>query len=146
MVIILILVRILEALRHPVKKAYQWVKKKLTQLARAKRPIPKVPQPCVLKLDYKKVDIDKWVNQARMYVEPLEEHMREEMLLMLVDQNERTSLESHWLVDGPLNTDEHVEHLLKVITSMYKRKEGTPIQNKDRFLKRMHFLNKRGKK
>ena len=56
-------------------------------MTRAKRPIPKVPQPCVLKLDNKKVEIDKWVNQARMYVEPLEEHRGVEMLLMLVDQN-----------------------------------------------------------
>ena len=53
-----------------------------------------------------------------MYVETLEEHRRVEMLLMLADQNERTSL------DGPLNTGEHVEHLLKVINSLYKRKEG----------------------
>ena len=32
-------------------------------MTRAKRPIPKVPQPCVVKLDNKKVDIDKWANQ-----------------------------------------------------------------------------------
>ena len=82
----LIIIRILEVPRHPVKKSYHWIKKKITQLKRAKRPIPKVPQPCVLKLDIKK-DIDKWVNQARMYVEPLEEYRRVEMLLMLVDQN-----------------------------------------------------------
>ena len=68
-----------------------------------------------------------------MYVEPLEEHKRVEMLLMLVDQNERNSLESHFLVEGPLNTVENFENLL--ISSMYKRKEGTPTQNKDRFLK-----------
>ena len=136
-VIIFLIIRILEALRHPVMRAYRWIKKKITQLTRVKRPIPKVPQPCVLKLDKKKVDIDKWVNQARMYVEPLEEHRRVEMLLMLVDQNERTSLESHCLVDGRLSSVEHVEYLLKVITSMFKRKEGTPTQNKDRFLRRV---------
>ena len=71
-----------------------------------------------------------------MYVEPLEEHRRVEMLLMLVDQNERTSLESNCLVDRPLSSEEHVEYLLKKISSMYKRKEGTPTQNKDRFQKR----------
>ena len=71
-----------------------------------------------------------------MYVEPLEEHRRVEMLLMLEYQNERISQESHCLVDRPLSSEEHVEYLLKVITSMYKRKEGTPTQNKDRFLKR----------
>ena len=72
-----------------------------------------------------------------MNVEPLEEHRRVEMRLILVDQCERNSLESHCLVEGPLNTDEHVEHLLKVITSMYKMKEGTPTQNNNRFLKRV---------
>ena len=87
-------------------------------------------------MNNKKVDIDKWLNQARIYVEPLEEHRRVEMLLMLVDQNERTSLQSHCLDDGPLSSDELVEYLLKVITSMYKRKKGTPTQNKDRFLRR----------
>ena len=56
-----------------------------------------------------------------MYVEPIEEHRRVEMLLMIVYQTERTSLESHCLVDGP---------------QPYKRKVGTPTQNKDRFLKR----------
>ena len=56
---------------------------------------------------------------------------------MLVDQNERTSLESHCLVDRPLSSEEHVEYLLKVITSMYKKKKGTPTQNKDRFLRRI---------
>ena len=136
-VIIFILYRLLEASRHQVMRVCRWIKKKITQLTRVKRPIPKVPQPCVLKLDKKKVDIDKWVNQARMYVEPLEEHRRVEMLLMLVDQNERTSLESHCLVDGRLSSVEHVEYLLKVITSMFKRKEGTPTQNKDRFLRRV---------
>ena len=89
-----------------------------------------------MKLDNKKVDIDKWVNQARMYVEPLEEHRRVEMLLMIVDQTERTSLESHFLVGDPFNTDKYVEHLLRVITLMNKRKEWTPTQNKDRSLKR----------
>ena len=106
-----------------------WIKKKLIQLTWAKRSISKVPQPLVLELDNNKVDIDKWVNQARMYVDTLEEQRRVEMLMMLLDQTERTSSESHCLVDGPLNTDEHVEHLLREISSMYKKKEGTPTQN-----------------
>ena len=135
-VIIYIVYRLINASKHPTMRACKWIKKKTIQLVKAKGPVPKVPQPCVLTLDNKKVDIEKWVKQARMYVEPLEENRRVEMLLMLVDQNERTSLESHCLVDRPLSSDEHVEYLLKVITSMYKRKEGTPTQNKDRFLKR----------
>ena len=132
-VIIYIVYRILDALRHPVMRVYRWMRKKTTQLMKAKGPIPKVPQPCVLRLDNNKVDIDKWVNQARMYVEPLEENRRVEMLLMLVDQNERTSLESHCLVDRPLSSEEHVEYLLKVITEMYKKKEtGDVYQEGDR--------------
>ena len=69
-VIIYIIYRILDALKHPVMRAYRWVKKKTTQFMKTKGPIPKVQQPCVLRLDNNKVDIDKWVNQARMYVEP----------------------------------------------------------------------------
>ena len=92
----------------PSQKGLQLGSKENYPTHRAKRPIHKVTQPCVLKLDNQKVDIYKWVNQARIYVEPLEEHRRVEMLLLLVDQTERTSLESRCLVYGPLYTDNHV--------------------------------------
>ena len=99
-----------------------------------------------MKLDYdSKLDIDKWVNQARMYVEPLEKHRRSEMLLMLVDQTERISLESHCLVDRPLNTDEHVEYLLNVIKSMYKKKADTPTQNMEKFMRRKQRITPKKK-
>ena len=102
--IIFILYHLLEASRHQVMRVCRWIKKKITQLTKAKGPVPKVPQPSVLRLDNKKVDIEKWEKKARMYVEPLEEHRRVVMLFMLVDQNERISLESHCLVDHPLSS------------------------------------------
>ena len=68
-VIMFIVYRLLEASRHPVMKICRWMK--AMQLVKAKGPVPKVPQLCVLRLDNKKVDIEKWVKQARMYVEPL---------------------------------------------------------------------------
>ena len=60
--------------------------------------MPKVPQPCVLKVDTK-ADIDKWINQARIYIEPLDEHRRKDILMMLVDELQRDRLESYSLVD-----------------------------------------------
>ena len=113
------------------------MKKKFGNWKRGKRPIPSVPRPCILKVDYDaKLDIDKWINQARMYVEPLEENPRAEMLMMLVEETERTSLESHCLIDKALNADEDLEHLLNVIRSMYKEKSGTPTQNMEKFMRR----------
>ena len=47
-------------------------------------------------------------------------YVKSEMLMMLVEETERTSLESHCLVDRAMNLEEHLEHLLKVIKSMYK--------------------------
>ena len=58
------------------------------------------------------------------------------MLLMLVEETERTSLESHCLVEQPINADEKVEHMLKVIKLMYKKKAGTPTQNMEKFMRR----------
>ena len=85
-VITVAIVKILDCLRYPVKKAFNWTKKKFNNWKRGKRPIPSVPRPCILKVDYDaKLDIDKWVNQSRMYVEPLEENRRAEMLMMLVE-------------------------------------------------------------
>ena len=71
-----------------------------------------------------------------MYVETLEENRRAEMLLMLVEETERTSLESHCLVDRAMNPEEHLGHLLNVIRSMYKKKSGSSTQNMERFMKR----------
>ena len=48
-----------------------------------------------------------------MYVEPLEDHRRAEMLMMLVDQTERNSLESHSFADG------NIENPMKVNKIIY---------------------------
>ena len=133
LVLFMVLVKIIYCLQYPVKKINKWMKKRITNLRKGKRPIPSVPRPCILKVDYdSKLDIDKWVNQARMYVEPLEDSRRAERLLMLVEETKSTSLESHCLVENPLNADEHVEHLLNVIKSMNKKKSGTPTQSMER--------------
>ena len=58
------------------------------------------------------------------------------MLMMLVDEPQRERLESHSLFDRAINTDEHVEHLLNIIRTMYTKKEGSPTDNKKKFLKR----------
>ena len=61
--IIFIVYRVLEASRHPVMRAYRWCKKKTSQIIKAKGPVPKVPQPCVLRLDNKKVDMKSVSNK-----------------------------------------------------------------------------------
>ena len=58
------------------------------------------------------------------------------MLMMLVDEPQRDRLESHSLFDRAIHTDEHLEHLFNVIRTMYKKKEGSPTENKKKFLKR----------
>ena len=58
-VIMYIMYRILEALRHPVMRVYRWSRKKTTQLMKAKGPIPKVPQPCVLRRYNNKVALSR---------------------------------------------------------------------------------------
>ena len=136
-VLTVVIVKILDWLKYPVRKAFNWIKMKVNNLKRGKRPIPSVPRPCILKVDYDaKLDIDKWINQARMYVEPLEENRRAEMLMMLVEETERKSLESHCQVDRAMNPEEHLEHLLKVIKSMHKKKSSTPTQNMEKFMRR----------
>ena len=54
-----------------------------------------------------------------MYIEPLEEHRRKDMLMMLVDEPQRERLESHSLLDRALHTHEHLEQLFNVIRTMY---------------------------
>ena len=94
-----------------------------------KQPMPKELQPCVLKIDTK-VNIEKWILQARLYIEPLEEHKRKDMLMMLVNEPQRERLESHSLYDRAIHTDDHLEHLFNVIRTMYKKKGGSPKENK----------------
>ena len=107
-VIIIIIKAIINLIKHPVKRAFRYLKTKVLNIFKKKGPMPKVPQPCVLKVDTK-VDIEKWILQARLYIEPLEEHKRKDMLMMLVDEPQRDRLESHSLFDRAIHTDEHLE-------------------------------------
>ena len=59
--------------------------------------------------------------------------------MMLVDE-QRDHLENHCLVERPMSDNERVEYLYFVITSMYKKKEGSPTDNTDKFLKRKKKL------
>ena len=86
--IVIITKAIIELVRPPLKRAYKYVKKKVCSLFKKKRPMPKVPQPCVLK-EATNVNIEDLINQARMYIEPLEEHRRKDMLMVLVNYNEK---------------------------------------------------------
>ena len=116
-VIVILIKSIIKLIRPPIKKAFKYIKKTITTIFAKKRPMPKVPQPCVLKIDTK-VDIEKWILQARLYIEPLEENKRKDMLMMLVDEPQRERLESHSLFDRAIHTDEHLEHLFNVIRTI----------------------------
>ena len=131
-VIFMIMKAIFNLVRSPVKRAFNYIKKKVINTFKRKQPKPKVPQPCVLKVDTK-VDIEKWILQARLYIEPLEEHKRKDMLMMLVDEPQRERLESNSIFDRAIHTD---DHLFNVIRTMYKKKDGSPTENKKKFLKR----------
>ena len=65
-VLTVVIVKILEWLRNPVRRSFNWMKKKITNWKRGKRPIPSVPRPCILKVDYDaKLDIDKSSQNVR---------------------------------------------------------------------------------
>ena len=95
----------------------------------------RVPQPCVLKVG-QKGDIDRWVNQARMYIEEFEEERQAVVIMMLVDQQQMDRLESHALFDKPMSEIDYVEQLFVVIRFIYRKKEGSPTDCEDKFLKR----------
>ena len=79
---------------------------------------------------------ERWVKQARLFVQDFDEGRRAEVVMMLVDEQQRDRLESHCFDERPMSDDERVEYLLGVIISMYKKKEGSPTDNKSKFLKR----------
>ena len=89
-VIVKIIRTIINLVRSPLRKSYNYTKKKVLNIFKKKRPMPEVPQPCVLKVDIK-VDIKKWINQAigLMYIEPFENYRSKYMLMMLVDEPRR---------------------------------------------------------
>ena len=134
-VVCLIAVNGLTYLKDPFMKCLGYFQKKISGLKRSKKTPARVPQPCVLKVD-SKVDIERWVKQARLFVQDFDEGRRAEVVMMLVDEQQRDRLESHCFVEKPMSEDERVEHLLGVIISRYKKKEGSSTDNKDKFLKR----------
>ena len=134
-VVCLIAVNMLSLIRDPFNKCINFCKKKFKDWTKPKKSQVRVPQPCVLKVG-QKVDIDRWINQARMYIDEFEEGRRAEVIMMLVDEQQRDRLESHALFDKPMSDKDYVEHLFVVIRSMYRKKEGSPTDNKDKFLKR----------
>ena len=67
-----------------------------------------------------------------MFVNDFDEGRRAEVVMVLVDEQLRDRLESHCFVDKPMQDDERVEYLFKVIHPMYKKKEGSPTDNKNR--------------
>ena len=66
---------------------------------------------------------ERWVKQARLFVQDFDEGRRAEVVMMLVDEQQRDRLESHCFVERPMSDDERVEYLLGVIISMYKMKK-----------------------
>ena len=109
-------------LKDPLLKCMSFFQRKVSSLRKTKKPPARVPQPCVLKVD-SRVDIERWINQARMFVNDFDEGRRAEVVMMLVDEQLRDRLESHCFVDKPIQDDERVEYLFEVILSMYKKKE-----------------------
>ena len=134
-VVCLILANGLIYLKDPLLKCMSFFQKKVTSLKKKKKTPVRVPQPCALKVD-SRVDIERWINQARMFFKDFDEGRRAEVVMMLVDEQLRDRLKSHCFIDKPMHVDERVEYLFKVIQSMYRKKEGSPTDNKDRFLRR----------
>ena len=128
-------------LKDPFLKFMSFFQKKVSLLRKTKKPSARVPQPFVLKVD-SRLDIERWINQARIFVNDFDEGRRAEVVMMLVNEQLRDRLESHCFVDKLMQDDERVEYLFKVIQSMYKKKEGSPIDNKDRFLSRKQRVYK----
>ena len=52
-VIVIIIRTIINLERPPLRRAYNYIKKKVVKIFKKKRPMPKVPQQCVLKVDTK---------------------------------------------------------------------------------------------
>ena len=121
-VVCLIATNMLSLIKNPFNRCIDYCKRKFNQWTKAKRPQARVPQPCALKVG-QKVDIDRWINQARMYIEEFEEGRRAEVVMMLVDEQQRDRLESHALFDQPMSDKDYVERLFIVIRSMYRKKK-----------------------
>ena len=73
------IVKILEWLKYPTKKVYHFMKKKVNIMRKGKQPIPRVPRPCILKLDYDSTPnddeedvayVDKIINAVGLEFDP----------------------------------------------------------------------------
>ena len=56
-------------------KCMGFFQKKINTLRRIKKTTARVSQPCLLKVD-SRVDIERWVNQARLFVQDFDEGRR----------------------------------------------------------------------
>ena len=93
-VVCLIAVNGLAYLKDPFMKCMGFYQKKINNMRRSKKTPARVPQPCVLKVE-SRVDIERWVNQARLFVKDFDEGRRAEVVMMLVDEQQRDRRESH---------------------------------------------------
>ena len=87
-VVCLIAANGLMLLKDPFLKCINFFQKKVSSLRKTKKSPARVPQPCVLKVDAR-VDIERWINQARMFVNDFDEGRRAEVVMMLVDEQLR---------------------------------------------------------
>ena len=68
-VIIIKIRAIINLIKLPVNRAFKYIKRIVLNIFKKRRPMPKVPEPFVLKVDTH-VDLEKWILQARLYIEP----------------------------------------------------------------------------
>ena len=80
-VVCLIAVNELTYLKDPFMKCMGFFQKKINSLRRIKKTPALVPQACLLKLD-SRVDIERWVNQARLFVQDFDEGRIAEVVMM----------------------------------------------------------------
>ena len=92
-------------LKDPFLKCMSFFQKKVSALRKRKETPARVSQPCVLKVD-SRVDIERWINQARMIVDDFDEGRRAEVVMMLVNEQLRDRLDSYCFVDKPMQDDE----------------------------------------
>ena len=104
-VVCLIVANGLMYFKDPFMKCMGFFQKKLYNLRKTKKTPACVPQPCVLKVD-SRVDNERWVNQARLFVNDFDKGRRAELLMMLVYEQQRDTLESHCFVERTMSDDE----------------------------------------
>ena len=122
-VVCLIAINVLSLIKDPFNRCIDVCKKKFNQWTKSRKPQAIVPQPCVLKVG-QKIDISRWISQACMYIEEFEEGKRAEVVMMLVDEQQRDRLESHALFDQPMSDKDYVERVFESLGLCIERKKG----------------------